>query len=219
MNTDKLRETWKSFPDNILSGKDLSEEDILNLMKKNADLSLKRFKRSIYFEVVLSLLAMIIIVFSLYHLADQIFFRVLQLVIILIIIGYFVFVGIFYNKLNSISISIDNLRNSLQEKIRLLDWFIKTYFWINLILAPIVFPLGIFTGYILGKSKEEPLKIISFGDPAFFKLLGITLLMLIVFYPFLKWYTNKLYGRHVKELEKSLSEITNLNGNNSHNHS
>jgi hypothetical protein len=211
MKTDKLRELWKLFPGKEIGGKDYSEEEILSILKSRADISLKRLNRSIYFETFSTLLALILIVLYFSQLSFIPFYKSAQLVIIILIVFYFVLLGWLFHRLNSVSLVISDLRLLLERKISILTSFIRAYFWINMIIAPIIFPIAVFAGYFAGLSETEEFSLIfNFSDPIFKLLLAITVFLILVFYPFLKWYIGRLYGRHVKQLELCLSEITQM---------
>lgn len=208
MNKDDLRELWNMFPESGSPEKKYTQEEILSLMKNRADRSLKRFNRSIYFEVIMSLLALVIILLAFYQPGAILFNRLVLTLITLLIIAYFIFFGWFYKRLQSIHLLTSNLCESLEKKIHLLNWFLKTYFWINILIAPVVFPLSVFLGYFTAQAEQGEPAEIAFTEPVFFVLAGISLVLVVAFYPFLRWYIRKLYGRHVSELQAYYDNLT-----------
>ena len=208
MNKDNLRELWNMFPDRGSAEKKYTEEEILSLMKNRADRSLKRFNRSIYFEVIMSLVALVIILLAFYQPGAILFNRLVLTLITLLIIAYFIFFGWFYKRLQSIHLLTSDLRESLEKKIQLLNWFLKTYFWINMLIAPVIFPLSVFLGFFAGQTENGKPAGISFTDPVFFVLAAISLVLIVAFYPFLRWYIRKLYGRHVSDLQTFYDNLT-----------
>jgi hypothetical protein len=211
MKTDKLRELWKLFPGKENGGENYSAEDILNILKNRADISLRRLNRSIYLETFSTLLALILIVLYFSQLSFIPFYKSAQVVIIVLIVFYFGLLGWLFHRLNSVSLVISDLRLLLERKISILTSFIRGYFWMNMIIAPIVFPIAVFAGYFAGLNESEDISLsFNFSDPAFKLLLVITVFLILAFYPFLKWYIGRLYGRHVKQLKLCLDEITQM---------
>jgi hypothetical protein len=199
------------FPGKEGGSENYSAEDILNILKNRADISLRRLNRSIYLETFSTLLALIIIVLYFSQLSFIPFYKGAQAVIIILIVFYFVLLGWLFHRLNSVTLVISDLRLLLERKISILTSFIRLYFWINMIIAPIIFPIAVFAGYFAGLSETEEFSLIfTFSDPIFKLLLVITVFLILAFYPFLKWYIGRLYGRHVKQLELCLSEINQM---------
>ncbi|MBT9145760.1 MAG: hypothetical protein DDT42_01637 [candidate division WS2 bacterium] len=211
MNTDKLRELWKRYPGGEGDAGTYSEKEILQMIKQRTELSLKRLNRSIYLETVAIFLALLIIVLYVFPAGNVFFFRGVQSFIILLIVFYFIFIGWLYQQINSISVVVNKLRQSLERKITLVSRFIRIYLWMNMIIAIIIFPLAIFSGYYAGltEAHEAVLKL-NFSDPTFIKLSAASVVLIIAFYPFLKWYLSRLYGRHVRDLTKCLEELTQV---------
>lgn len=211
MKTDKLRELWKLYPGKENAGENYSAEEILNIMKSRADISLRRLNRSLYIETFSTLLALILIVLYFSQLSFIPFYEGAQVLIITLIVAYFMLLGWLYHHLNSVTLVISDLRLLLERKIALLSRFIRVYFWINMIIAPVVFPIAVFAGYFAGLDEAEEFSLIfNFSDPDFKLLLAISVILILAFYPFLKWYIRRLYGRHVQQLEKCLEEISNM---------
>lgn len=211
MKIDKLRELWKLFPGKESGGENYSAEDILIILKNRADISLRRLNRSIYLETFSTLLALILIVLYFSQLSFIPFYEGAQVLIITLIVVYFMLLGWLYHHLNSVTLVISDLRLLLERKISLLSRFIRVYFWINMIIAPIIFPIAVFAGYFAGLDETEEIsKVLNFSDPVIKLLLAISVILILAFYPFLKWYIKRLYGRHVQQMEKCLDEISNM---------
>jgi hypothetical protein len=211
MKTDKLRELWKLFPGKEGGSENYSAEDILNILKNRADISLRRLNRSIYLETFSTLLALILIVLYFSQLSFIPFYKGAQVLIIILIVFYFVLLGWLFHRLNSITLGHKRFTSFTGKENSILSRFIKVYFWINMIIAPIVFPIAVFAGYFAGLNETEDISLsFNFSDPTFKLLLVITVFLILVFYPFLKWYIGRLYGRHVKQLELCLDEITQM---------
>lgn len=108
--------------------------------------------------------------------------------------------------------SQENIRQSIRSTLMLVKFFRKVYFWLNLIL----FPFGIYFGYIigfgLGSDGRRVTSLPVFENLPF--LIALSFIGLIVvalfglFFIFLKWYVKKLYDVHIRKLEKIDDELT-----------
>jgi hypothetical protein len=213
MSTDEFRELWKRFRANTGEDETYTEEDILQILKTRAELSLKRLNRSIYFETVMSLLALLIILLFLAQLQTYFLFQFFQILVIVLITLYFVLIGWIYVKLNSIASLAGDLRHTLEKKVSLLTRFIKSYFWMNMLIAPVIFPLAIYAGYFSGRNQDiELIEETALTGTEYLLIAAASVVLVGAFYPFLRWYINKLYGKHVQELKKCLENLSDANG-------
>lgn len=178
------------------------------MLRKRADLSFKRLNRSIYFETISTFIALVLIVIYFYQLSDLFFIKWAGILIIALIVIYLGLIGWLYQKLNSIEIVSDDIKKAMGRKVSILKRFVNLYFWINMLVAPIVFPIAVFAGYLSG-SEDAHLMVenLRLTDPRFLVQVAISFILILLFYPFLKWYINKLYGRHVKDLEECLEGL------------
>ena len=212
MSTDEFRELWKRFRANSGGEENYSEDDILQILKNRAELSLKRLNRSIYFETVMSLLALLILILFLAQLQTYFLFQFFQILVIVLIALYFVLIGWVYVKLNNIALAAGDLRQTLEKKVSLLTRFIRSYFWMNMLIAPVIFPLAIYAGYFAGRNEDlESIEKTVLSGSEFLLLAVASVVLVGIFYPFLRWYINKLYGKHVRELKKCLESLSDMN--------
>ncbi|TVQ86715.1 MAG: hypothetical protein EA393_11775 [Bacteroidetes bacterium] len=107
--------------------------------------------------------------------------------------------------------SQQNLRQALESTIMLTKFFRKSYFWLNVIL----FPFGIYFGYIvgfgLGSGGKRVTSLPVFEHmPLFIAILVILVFVMVLFglfWLFLKYYVRKLYDVHIEKLEEIYKEL------------
>ncbi|NJO00448.1 MAG: hypothetical protein HC880_01080 [Bacteroidia bacterium] len=125
------------------------------------------------------------------------------LLICLVMGGYYVMK---YIRVNSIAINPNNLKTSLEQLISVMQTFIRIYFYGSIILTPISFLSGFIYGYTKAGEPE------NFAHLTQLWFLGIAVLaagfFTLLMYPFIKWYTHKLYGNYVDKLKICLRELT-----------
>ncbi len=212
MKTDKLREIWKFFPLGKEGAVEYTEEELLAMLKNRAELSIKRLNRSIFFETISTFIAFVVIVIFFFQLNSFVFIKWGGAFIIALIVLYFGLLGWLYQQLNSIALFSVDMKLALEKKVRILKRFVNLYFWMNMAVAPVVFPIAVFTGQFTGRNESELFhENFSLSEPYFLIPLVVSFVLILLFYPFLKWYIKKLYGRHVKDLEECLAGLSEGN--------
>jgi len=209
MKTDKLREIWKMFPSGKEGIGEYTEEELLAMLKSRAELSIKRLNRSIYFETISTFIALVVIVIYFYHLNSFVFIKWGGTFIIALIVLYFGLIGWLYQQLNSIALVSVDMKLALKKKVGILKRFVNLYFWMNMVVAPVVFPIAVFSGYFTGRNETDLFHDkFNLSEPHFLIPFVISFVLIFLFYPFLKWYIKRLYGRHVKDLEECLAGLS-----------
>ncbi|MFW5687649.1 MAG: hypothetical protein ACOCXV_01865 [Bacteroidota bacterium] len=206
----KLKKVWDtSFAD---PSESLNHEELLKIIRQKSSGPVDRLKKSLYLEigtilVVLPLLVVVMIKLS------QPYFILNTSILILLFISTLSYYYINLRKISRIwEEGQENLRSSIESTLALLKFFRKTYYYINIVL----FPLGIYFGYILGfglgSGGERVTSLLLFpSEPLFLNILVYITAGCIAFVLFLlllRFWVRKLYDVHIKKLHQVYAELT-----------
>ncbi|MBW6479549.1 MAG: hypothetical protein K0B37_08985 [Bacteroidales bacterium] len=187
-------------------------EKLAELVNRRSSSPVGKLKKSLRIEIGAILIAIPLLVAILFRLTEPYF---LFNTGILIAVFTSSLVYYFHNLRRLEKIwhhSQENIHQSIRSTLMLVKFFRKVYFWMNLIL----FPFGIYFGYIvgfgLGSDGQRVSSLPVFENLPFLMALSLIGLIIVVlfglFYVFLKWYVKKLYDVHINKLEEIDHELT-----------
>jgi len=206
----KFKQIWDRSLDE--PSKDIDEERLLEIMRKKSSGPIEKLKRSLYLEIGTIILVIPLLIGILFKLPDT-YFLVNTLTLIVVFTGVLIY---YYINLRKITLlwnkSQKNIRESLESTLVLLRFFRKNYLILNIVL----FPLGIYFGYIigfgLGSGGEKITSLLLLkNQPVWvniiFWLVNFAVLFSF-FWLFLRFYVKKLYDVHIHKLELLHKELT-----------
>ncbi|HEY4150382.1 MAG TPA: hypothetical protein VGM41_15695 [Chitinophagaceae bacterium] len=165
-----------------------------------------KIKRSIVFELLINLLFLPIawagIHYSLLY---------VRCIFIVVAIGCFLFMtytALFYRRILFFEKNIPAVKERLQQVIDLLQRFTRLYFRFTMWVLPLVFLLGLVTGYRDIITRPELAHGFRWVRGFLFYALffaGWSVMM----YFFAKWYIKRLYGNYLEQLKASLKDLEN----------
>lgn len=195
MELDDLKNTWQQFSKAQLEQHHLDAEQIKRSLENRTFSAIGKIRRAL--SIDMALLAF----FTLLALLYALFYNRQLLRLLLLAFGFiwaftlFVNVGI-HLLLNRVVNARADLRSSLLVLVSRLGIGLKTAYALSVIM-PVV---GVFFGYVWTSSHSLTWKIALL-------LLAIGLGMGIIFYPIMRWYTQKMLGNHYAELKQCLQEL------------
>ncbi len=202
MELEELKNIWKSYTEE--QGQQISPAEIKEMLSGRTQNAISKINRSIFLEV--GLLLVMSFVFSITTLlVGQIEHQILFAMIMVICVlsgGYYFFK---YRQINAVAITSDNLKNSLQKLIHVLDTFLKIYLYGSIIITPISFLTGFFYGFTLAGEDHTLQQAMQWEIIAI--SLGLTVIATLLMYPFMKWYIRRLYGNYLQELKTCMHEL------------
>lgn len=184
----------------------------MEIISRKSSGPISKFKKSIRIEIGAIMIAIPILVFIMFKLPEP-YYIFNTSVLILAFTGSLIYYFKNLRKLEKTwKESQQNLRQALESAIMLTKFFRKSYFRLNLIL----FPFGIYFGYIVGfglGSGGQRVTSLPFFEPmplflAILVILVIILVLFGLFWLFLKFYVRKLYDVHIEKLEEIHKELT-----------
>lgn len=205
----KFKQIWDQSLDD--SSEDIDEGKLLGIMQKKSTGPVDKLKRSLYLEIGTIILVIPILVGIMFKLPDP-YFRINTLTLILVFTGVLIY---YYINLRKITLlwnkSQQNIRESLESTLVLLRFFRKNYFILNVVL----FPLGIYFGYIigfgLGSGGERITSLLLLSNqPVWLNVvfwLAVFAVLFVFFWFFLRYYVKKLYDVHIYKLEQLHQEL------------
>jgi hypothetical protein len=199
MELDELKDIWKKS-----DFRPKAEAELASMLKGNSKSIVDKLKRSVWFELIFTLIAGIALLVYAFNLQSG-SLKWTSVSILILFVGY----GFYYIKkltlLNKFSSGDDNLKANLEKLIDKLTNYLKFYKRSYSILYPVYFCLGLLFGalergfdeflHILASTQKIILLTIAAG--AFFVL--STLLV--------DWLLKKLYGNHLEKLKALLNEL------------
>jgi hypothetical protein len=191
---------------------DIDQEKLHEIMQKKSTGPIEKLKRSLYLEIGTIILVIPLLVGIMVKLPDP-YFRINTFFLISVFSGVLVY---YYINLRKITLlwnkNQQNIRESLESTLVLLRFFRKNYFILNIVL----FPLGIYFGYIigfgLGSGGEKITSLLLLNNqPIVVNIvfwLAIFSIIFVLFWFFLRYYVKKLYDVHIHKLRQLHKELT-----------
>lgn len=204
MNLDELKILWDSQEQGVTADR-VSRDEVLALLEGKGKSALGRINRNILLEMGVVALFGILWIFMLVSKATP--------PSILEIGGVFLYVilsALFYrwkfSSLNAAKLEGKNLKSALQHTVKVMDRFMRIYYWAGWILVPVLgsvsFLYSVFTEF-----QEAGIDPASIAGSRWAIIIGIMVVYNVIAVIFVKWYVEKLYGKHYKVLSGALSEL------------
>ena len=185
---------------------------LMEIISRKSSGPISKLKKSIRIEIVAMVIVIPLLIAIMFELSE-LYFILNTSVLILAFAGSLIYYFKSLRKLEKTwKESQQNLRQALESAIMLTKFFRKSYFWLNIIL----FPFGIYFGYIvgfgLGSGGQRVTSLPFFeGMPlimAIIIILVVVMALFGLFLLFLKFYVRKLYDVHIEKLEEIHKELT-----------
>ncbi len=189
-----------------------SDAEFLLLLKKNTQSVIGKIKRSLWFEIIFSVL--FVFIFGYFVKVTQkssmsIYFGVFAVLCVLFAIVLFFLL----KKIDHLGDTSTPVKQNLIAIHAILKEFVKRYFQFTIGLIPVCF---VFSGYLGYRDAANGVVVDEFERfSANFdskeKMIVFLIIYIIVFsisvYFFTKWYIKKLYGNYLKRLEGYINEL------------
>lgn len=201
MELDDLKSIWKK---NETGFQPKDEAEIAAMLKGNSHSIVDKLKRSVWFELILTIIAGVaLLVYALTLPTGTLKWTSISILLI------FVLSPVYYIKklmlLNRFDHGNENLRTSIERLIANLSSYLKFYKRSYTILYPVYFALGLVYG-VIERGREEFIN--SLAKP---KTVVLLLVAAAVFYFcstwLVDWFLKKLYGNHLEKLKSILNEL------------
>ena len=196
MELDNLKEAWKGHT--VKNAAD-SNEQILSMLQKKSQRPIAKMKRNLFRELITIMViytATIIYYFSANH------GKFWEVAVMLLVIGV-LFLFYYYRKnklLNEMECVACEVKSNLQRQVSTLEKYVRFYFLAGIILTPLAY---FATGFIVLYNSPG----ITMNTRSYILFIGSGIVMNILLYFLNKWYVNKLYGQHVKQLKELLKQM------------
>jgi hypothetical protein len=188
-----------------------SEEDIKQLLHTKTNHIIHKIIRSLNFEIYSSLFFLLAFlgtgILSKYS-SIRIYFGSFGI----LILAFLVVLYFLKQKTKKLSTSTLSVKQNLTELHILLTEFMKRYMQFTMGLLPIAL---IFSGYLgysdatTGTNQDLYNSIPTFSSPKnlLWFTIGYLVILFVAVYYFTKWYLNKLYGKHLKQLKELIDAL------------
>jgi ABC-type Fe3+ transport system permease subunit len=201
MELDNLKSIWQDIS---RPTETLDAQAVRTLLKGKTQDALSKINRSIRLEAGACVLFTLIFSGATFFIssATPAFLSVVIFAICALSVIYYYFK---YRQINQITLTSASLRDSLTKLIRVIETYLRIYFWAIIWLTPI----SIITGYLYGmfaRLGEEKLPTTVLASLILFG--GVfTIIVSLLMYPFMRWYLKLLYGQYLKDLKDCLQEL------------
>jgi hypothetical protein len=198
MELDDFKNNWQQFSDKHTEQQHLNETQINDLLQNRVFSALKKLKKALWIDVAIfasiSILLFIASFSTLHFIAKSLFFMLILLWLINLPIYIITYIKLhqFDSKQNK------NIKQNLQHLVSRIKWSLLIS-RIAGFLSPF---FGIFGGYY---AIHQTL----YAD-TFWQLLGISFIIALLYFPFLKWYLNKNIGTYYEHLKACLEEFEDI---------
>jgi hypothetical protein len=201
MELDELKNLWKKQDDAF---RPRNEAEITAMLKGKSKSIVAKLKRSVWFELVLTLLAGFALLFYAVTLESS----ALKNTSIAILLMFLVYTVYYVKKLlllQRFEIGGENVRTNLENLISNLTTYLRYYKLSYTILYPVYFVLGV----IFGGLRTAPDRF--FDILTEFRTIAILIALALAFYFstvwLVDWFLKKLYGNHLQKLKQLLEDI------------
>lgn len=198
----ELESLKEMLNDSVSAGKDVSGDDLKQILRKRSKSAIHKMKRNLMIEITLMVLIYAYAVIQYDKLMPK-----LQWLIIGIEVMYLVYFGIKYRLLSRMEHPASEVRSSLQKQLNSLDNLLRFYLWSGLLLVPMAALASFWIGYTYSApaefTRDNSLLLITS-----FVILLVSILLCIPLYFFTKWYIRKLYGCHIEKLKEMMNELS-----------
>ncbi len=189
---------------------DRSNADIEQLLQKRTNSVVSKLKRSLLFEIKLSVPS--ILLFALIGiLGKEHSFRIFFSVFTFFLIGTMSFLIYLYKRTATLSSGILPVKANLQTIVNIIEEFIKRCFQFSLLLIPVGIGFLFVLQYYYGETATFSSRFAKGhlqDNWKFFTFMIIYIILFTVFmYYFAKWYLHKLYGKYVAQLKECIAEL------------
>lgn len=203
MELDDLKDIWKNNPPEF---KVKDEAELARMLKGNSKSIVDKLKRSVWFELIFTIVAGVI--FLVYALTlESGAFKWTSISMIALFVVYSFYYVKKLSLLNRFKPGEDNLKTNIDSLIANLSSYLKFYKRSYTILYPAYFVLGLLFGAIERGTTEflhsltKPSVILSLVSLAVFFFFCSTFLT--------TWWLKKLYGNHLEKLKNLARELEN----------
>lgn len=201
MELDELKDIWKKTK---VDFQPKAESELASMLKGNSKSIVAKLKRSVWVELIFTLVAGIILLIYALTLTNGAL-KWLSVSILLAFVAY----SFYYIKklmiLNRFTGTDDNLKANLEKLTDNLTSYLRFYKRSYLLLYPVYFALAlIFAG--IERGLNEFLNVLTKPKT----ILYLTFLAGIFFFCtnwLVNWFLNKMYGRHLEKLRNLLHEL------------
>lgn len=205
MELDELKDIWKVQTEAEAIEMHVSPEEVSGMLQGRTRSVLGRINRNIVIETVMVILLGMVGAIWLYTRESELH-PLEHALIPTYVIGSAVFYWYKYRMLNRIAVTTENLKDALTQLTNTMGTYMKIYFYGIITLVPALGVGGILYGFFKGSRdageewEELPLEV--------WVILGITMVIYSVFAVFFsRWYLDKMYGVHYRELNLCLQEL------------
>jgi len=206
MELDDLKSIWKG--NTPFEAK--HAEEIGAMLKGRSNSIVAKLKRSVWFELILTLLVGVVMLYLSFTL-DSGAMKWSMVSMLLLILAYLVYYFKKINLLNSFDPSQQNIRQNLEKLVSDLQAYLQFYKTSYTILYPVYFLVG-----IMFAAMERGFDVFweKLGQPeTILKLTLFSFILLVLSLFISKWYLKKLYGNHLDTLKELLGDINDSSGN------
>jgi glucan phosphoethanolaminetransferase (alkaline phosphatase superfamily) len=201
MELDELKDIWKK---NDADFRPRGEKELASMIKGNSKSIIDKLKRSVWFELIFTLISGIILLIYALTLPSGAL-KWTSVSILAIFVGY----SFYYVKKLSLLMKFgrveDNLKVNLETLIHNLNSYLKFYKRSYTILYPVYFILALIFGAI-ERGVDEFLNVLSQPRTIIY-LVALAGIFYFCSTWLVNWFLKKLYGNHLERLKKVLSDL------------
>ena len=202
MELDSLKQAWR---DQRVKG--LPEQDDLQAMlQKKSQSPIARMKRNLFWELIA-----VVVLYSatiVYYLTfnEGLYWDIALMMfgVTALFIVYYYFKNRLLTRMGCVACEV---RSNLQRQVNILEKYFRFYFIAGTVLTPLAYFMA---GYFV--VNQSPGLLSGSNMLTIFIVIGIALTVVVYFANI--WYTNKLYGRHIKKLNDLLKQMDESGENN-----
>lgn len=193
---EQMKELWKDIHQNQGTYSQLNKEQIMENLSKKSNTVFIKLQRSVRLEFIVSAVCLPIILGGTFYYQNtdlkfaSSIFCVMGILLTVILWKDF-------RKIQHYNSDLTTLKQTINDAVLQMDNFVKLYFKVYMFLWPMVGVVYYFMFNYFAKIDKIDIGV----------LLGFVIFSTVAGYFTQKWYTEKMYGKYLKELQKLKAEL------------
>jgi len=183
-----------------------SARELEQSIRRRAASIVDKIKRNIVLEIAMSFLFLLLACTGVRN--PLLYVKGIFIIIAITSPLFIVYLALLYRKILFYENNTPAVKEGLQQVIDILQRFTRLYFRFTMWILPLVFVLGLVTGYLDVVRQPQLVNGFHWGK-SFTWYLALFAAWSVITYFFAKWYIKRLYGNYLEQLKASLEDLEN----------
>lgn len=200
MELDEFKQTYQRFGSSFHRK---SNEELQKILHNQVDSVLEKIKRSLRLEILFALLFLLFVTYVLVTFHGT-YLKLLASLILGFSLLFIKYLIILSQKIKAYYAASHSVTDNIKQLIVIINRFIRLYFQITMVFAPVV---CILVSVTIITDEDNAFISVTLSNILIYSTASLVWCVLMYF--FTRWYLKLLYGKHLQHLKNHLSELEN----------